>query len=43
MAEAADRNDAEESPEKISGGHLVAKALKNEGVDLRGGGHHRHL
>ena len=31
----------------ISGGHLVAKALKNEGVDtiftLCGGAHHRHL
>ncbi len=35
MAEAARKIDVRESQsEKISGGHLVAKALKNEGVDV---------
>ena len=34
MAEAADRTTTEGSTEKISGGHLVAKALKNEGVEV---------
>jgi acetolactate synthase-1/2/3 large subunit len=35
MAEAAHSIDADApSEEKISGGHLVAKALKNEGVDV---------
>jgi len=35
MAEAATRMEATElSTEKISGGHLVAKALKNEGIDV---------
>ena len=34
MAEAAKKMDATETPaETVSGGHLVAKALKNEGVD----------
>ncbi|MCH8091452.1 MAG: acetolactate synthase [Proteobacteria bacterium] len=33
MAEAAKKADAA-APETISGGHLVAKALKNEGVDV---------
>jgi acetolactate synthase-1/2/3 large subunit len=35
MAEAADQTGkTEASAEKISGGHLVAKSLKNEGIDI---------